>query len=286
MLEKTAQSGNIIMDRYHDAPWLKLEDKSLLQKFFSRRGFIPSPNRLDNINGIAKAFSAIPYENLTKIIKSDSIINPRSGMRFPDELLNNWLQWGTGGTCFSLTAALIAVLNAFNIESYPVLADRYYGVDTHCGLVVTSDDGLLLIDPGYLMCFPVKLPSEEPVRVSNGFNLIELIPLQNGQKVELYTVVKGNRKLRMTYKVRFVDATEFARAWEQSFSWEMMTYPVITRSFAGKHHYLQGKKLSVRSESSTERKELSAENQMEYIASSMGINKEIVKKAFGVLNHG
>lgn len=274
------------MEKLQQAPWLTLKDRQLLKKFLNRSGFIPSQDRQTLIEGIARAFSAIPYENLTKIIKSNSFISPQSCMRYPDELLGDYLKWGTGGTCFSLTAALIAVLNAFNIESHPVLADRHYGVDTHCGLIVTGNDGLFLLDPGYLMCFPIKLPSLEPVCVNNGFNTIELIPLEGGQKVELYTSVKGNRRLRLTYRIKPIDAVEFERAWEQSFSWEMMTYPVITRTSAGNHQYLQGKKLSIRSENRTERREISPEDQMQFIVDSMGIDKEIVRKAFGVIKHG
>ena len=72
-------------------------------------------------------------------------------------------------------------LMPFNIESHPVLADR------HCRSYPlrpdsAGDDGLFLLDPGYLMCFPIKLPSLEPVCVNNGFNTIELIPLEGGQR--------------------------------------------------------------------------------------------------------
>ena len=274
------------MNSFHDAPWLTITDQTLLQQFLNRCALNSVQDRPVLVNSIATIFSHIPYENLTKIIKSGSVINTGSAMRYPDELIRDWLRWGTGGTCFSLTAAIIAVYNAMGIEAHPVLADRHYGPDTHCGLIIFEGERLLLLDPGYLLFIPTRVPQTEKIIVNTGYNQIELVPLQNGELVELYTVVRGNRKLRLVYKIKPVDPVAFARAWEQSFAWEMMTYPVLTRVASGKHQYLQGKNLSIRNEQKTERFVLSPEKQMEYITSELGIHKDIITRAFGALNHG
>lgn len=272
-------------DVLNDAPWLKIS-QPVLQKFLNRFGITQFENPSSLLYRVAEAFSRIPYENLTKIIKSDTMVNPSSAMRYPDELITDYLKWGTGGTCFSLTASVIAIYNALGIEAHPVLADRHYGPDTHCGLIIVKPEGLLLLDPGYLLFTPVLLPRENPVSVQTGYNTIELVPLDNGEKVQFFTVVKGNRKMRLVYKIRPVDSVTFASAWEQSFKWEMMTYPVLTRITAGEHQYLQGNKLAVRSATGTRRKELSAEMQYTYIAQNMGIHTDIVKKALEVTKHG
>ena len=212
------------------------------------------------------------------------VISSRSAMRYPDELISDWLKWGTGGTCFSLTAAIIAVYNLLGIEAHPVLADRHYGTDTHCGLVILSPQGYMLLDPGYLLFTPTLISLTNAVRVQTGFNTIELRPALNGSRLELYTVVQGNCKLRLTYKINPVDAETFGRAWEQSFAWEMMTYPVLTRGTAGQHQYIQGNSLSIRTSSGTNRVKLTPEQQIEYITSNLGINKDIITRALGVLN--
>jgi arylamine N-acetyltransferase len=126
----------------HDAPFLKINNINNLRLFLKKNKIEINTDRSQLINEIANAFSKIPYENLTKIIKSDGVITPRSAMRYPDELLSDYLKWRTGGTCFSLTAATIAVYNAVGIEAHPVLADRHYGPDTHCGLVIVIPEGL------------------------------------------------------------------------------------------------------------------------------------------------
>jgi len=101
---------------------------------------------------------------------------------------------------------------------------------------------ILLCDPGYLLFAPVKVPRETPSSFDNGFNRVELRPLCGGTKLELFTIVKGNRKLRLTFKMEPVADAAFGKAWEQSFAFEMMSYPVLTRTangcppvFAGQH---------------------------------------------------
>ncbi len=272
-------------DKLNDASWLRISSQ-ILQRFLIRCGINQSEDRASLVYRVAEAFSRIPYENLTKIIKTDAMVTPSSSMRYPDELISDYLKWGTGGTCFSLTAAVIAIYNALGIEAHPVLADRYYGPDTHCGLIMVQPKGLLLLDPGYLLFTPVLLPRLQPVTVHTGYNSVELVPLNNGEKVEFHTVVKGNRKMRLVYKIRPVDAMTFARAWEESFKWEMMTYPVLTRVSAGEHQYLQGRKLAVRSAGGTRREELSVQMQFDYIAQKMGIHRDIVSKALGVIKNG
>lgn len=273
------------MKNINDAKWLSVS-QDILTRFFERCGIDKTLHSSILIYRIAEVFSRIPYENLTKIIKTDSMVTPSSSMRYPDELIGDYLKWGTGGTCFSLTAAIVAVYNAVGIESYPLLADRHYGPDTHCGLMMVIPEGLMLLDPGYLLFTPVLLPREKPVSVVTSYNTIELVPLQNGEKVEFYTMVKGNRKLRLVYKVKPVDPSRFARAWEESFKWEMMTYPVLTRVTAGEHLYIQGKDLSIRTSAGTKRSKLDPDLQLKYIVENIGISKEIIIKAFGVMKHG
>jgi arylamine N-acetyltransferase len=238
------------------------------------------------LSKLCQAFSGIPYENLTKIIKSDTVISPGSAKRFPTEVIRDYLHYGTGGTCFSLTAAFIAIFNALGIEAHPILADRHYGTDTHCALVLLQETDLLLLDPGFLIHKPIRLPTTIPVTIATGFNTIELGPHEAGRKVDLLTIVNNNRRLRLTYKVSPVDGPTFGRAWERSFAWEMMTYPVLTRCSSGTHHYLQGNILRIRDNTRTTKRTLSSDEQYDVMSKTLGIHKNIITQAFSVISHG
>jgi arylamine N-acetyltransferase len=273
------------MQKVHDAPCFQVKQE-IQSQILNRASIMPLHTPWQKIEAIAHLFSTMPYENLTKIIKSDVLVNPRSALRYPDELLGDWMRWGTGGTCFSLTSAMIAVFNCMGIEAHPLLADRHYGIDTHCGLVTVIPEGVFLLDPGFLLYHPVELPKYTPVSVNTGYNVIELIPKDNGSRVEMYTVVKGSRKMRLVYKTAFIDAVRFENAWESSFAWEMMTYPVLTRVSASQHIYIQGDALSIRSAEKTNRQKMSIDEQYKFISGTMGINPGITRKALEIINNG
>jgi len=274
------------MELKNSPPYLRITDHDVFRRFCERCRINPSGEKQMLITQLAECFSHIPYENLTKIVNADDVISADSAMRYPDILLRDWLAWGTGGTCFSLTAAIIAVFNALGIESYPILADRHYGPDTHCGLVIADSGRFVLLDPGYLLFEPTILPRERPTTIDLGYNIVELNPQNGGQKVELYTIVKNSRKLRLTYKVAPVDDIGFGRAWKRSFAWEMMTYPVLTRRFGNEHYYFQKDMLYVRGPNGSERKILTQEMQIEFMTKKLGVSKDVVSKALGAVLHG
>lgn len=273
--------------RVHDAPWLQVHDIEILARFLKKSGIEPAQQPEQLINRVAGAFKSIPFENLTKIIKADSVVSAASAMRHPDELLGDFLKWGTGGTCFSLTASVVAVFDSLGIEAYPVLADRHYGINTHCGLMIVQPGGnVLLLDPGYLLFAPVQIPKEQPAFFDTGFNRVELHPVNAGLRLELYTSVKGNRKLRLTFKLEPVSDSAFGKAWEQSFAFEMMTYPVLTRTVNGSHQYLQGNVLAVRDSMRTQRLILTPEKQVEFFTVSAKMDKTIVTRALEIVKYG
>ncbi|MBD3305574.1 hypothetical protein GF339_04250 [candidate division KSB3 bacterium] len=271
----------------HPDPHLTIQDQALLHRLLHRAGIDLSRDR-DNplIAKLCALFSQMPYENLTKIIKSETVISAGSAKRLPDELIRDYLHYGTGGTCFSLTAALVAIFNAVGIDAHPILADRHYGPDTHCALVFVQDTELFLLDPGFLIHQPAPLPTTTPGIFSSGVTTIELAPHDAGQKVELSTIFKANKRLRLTYKVSPVDGQTFGRAWERSFAWEMMTYPVLTRCSSGVHHYLQGNVLRIRQPERTTKQVLAPEEQYAYIRHTLGIDTQIITHAFSVITHG
>ena len=276
--------------RVHQAPWLTIKNDGILGRFLNRSGISPclhSDRLVNMVAEVAEAFKRVPYENLTKILKASSVISARSAMRCPDEVIGDYLAWGTGGTCFSLTASIVAVYDALCIEVYPVLADRHYGVDTHCGLVLVMPGGkVLLLDPGYLLCVPVAVSASHSVFIDTGYNRIELRPVKGGTRLELYTVVKTNRKLRLTFKMDPVSDEMFGNAWERSFAFEMMTYPVLTRQHCGCHQYFQGTTLAVRNAQRTVRTILTPEKQIEFISGSLGIHRDIAVRALEKVNYG
>ena len=87
----------------------------------------------------------------------------------------------------------------------------------------------------------------------------------------------------MTFKTATVDAGEFLKAWDASFGWEMMRYPVLTRVRGQEQLYLQENKFQVRGVDALVRQELAPEEIYRRIHESFGIDPQIVARALTIL---
>jgi arylamine N-acetyltransferase len=233
---------------------------------------------------VTVAFARLPYENLTKIIKEASAGSCDQARRAPAEVVADHVALGTGGTCFSLTATLLHLLRTLGWRAEPILADRPYGADTHCALLVWLQDRPHLVDPGYLITEPIALGGGEERRLPTSFHEILLTPTTDRSKLELRTILQGQATHRITFKTDPVDEGQFVKVWNASFDWDMMCYPVLSRIAGGQHQYLQGNRLQTRGRNSVSRLELQPADLAAYIADTFGVDARIAAQALTLLH--
>src|SRR5688572_5115612 len=111
-------------------------DAALLSVFAERFQIAPQATSVASLTDVARAFAMLPYENLSKIVRFAEAGNVTAAKESPQDIITGHMQWGTGGTCFSLTAALLHLVRSLGFDAQPILADRSYGSDTHCALLV------------------------------------------------------------------------------------------------------------------------------------------------------
>jgi arylamine N-acetyltransferase len=258
-------------------------DPQLLATFLDRFGLPAGQPVREQLRAVATAFAHLPYENLTKIIKEHETGSAAQAKRGPAEVLADHWAYGAGGTCFSLTAALLHLVRALGLPAEPLLADRRYGPNTHCALVVWLDGQPHLVDPGYLLVDPLPLWTDGETRVPTAFNTLVLTPQAGGDRLELATISQGRRTYRLTFKTSPADAGEFLRAWDASFDWDMMHYPVLTRVCGDRQLYWQGDRFQVRSAAEVQRHEVPGEVRTQRIAAEFGIDPQLVDRALAIL---
>ena len=259
-------------------------DGELLAKFLSHSALSLKTAPIHLLREMVQAFSELPYENLTKIIKQASLGSAEQSRRWPREVITEHLTSGTGGTCFSLTATLLYLLRSLGWRAEPILADRHYGENTHCAVVVWTDDKPHLLDPGYLIVTPIPLTSlNDATEIETGFSQLRLAPSAGDGRRSLYTVQQGSASHRLTFKTEPADAGEFLKAWDASFDWDMMQYPLLTRIRGHGQLYLRGNRLQIRSRGSLQRQEIAPDLLVDQIASDFNLGTSIATQALSVL---
>lgn len=176
-----------------------------------------SPDRpcRDLLEDTTRAFSRLPYENLTKILALEEHGDGPGRLRSPKTVVEDHIGTGSGGTCFSLTNALVDILVSFGFPARPVMGDMKHGRDIHCAVMVECSAGRFLLDPGYLVPAPVDLDSQRPeVRVGPS----ELVYATDERGlIRMSSRSSTGTTERYVIKPDFVAPDEFVRHWHRSF---------------------------------------------------------------------
>jgi arylamine N-acetyltransferase len=188
---------------------------------------------------IARAFSALPYENVTKILKQARSNSARASLRDAGEVLGDHLRWGTGGTCFSLCNALSKLLAGASFDAFIAMADMHYGQDIHCAVVVRLDGSRFLLDPGYLLHQPIRFPGPGgSTRIRTAMNETSLV-WESDNLFSLYTTELSQTKWRYRLKAFPVSDQEFIDHWIHSFSLNTMEHLMLSRCDANGRTYFR-----------------------------------------------
>ncbi len=192
--------------------------KQAASVFFDHFGVSPDKPDIDSLGIIISKFSSIPWENLTKFLMKAQQLPGENRLRQADTVISEYIEKGTGGTCFSLTETLGTILSYAGYHCHPVMADMNHGKNIHCALAVTTGRGSrFLADPGYLVPVPVPLePGQSPELEMYDERLI-WEPVDNGRMYDLYTVNDSGKNWRYRIRMNPVSPDEFNFHWQRSF---------------------------------------------------------------------
>jgi arylamine N-acetyltransferase len=251
-------------------------DRSLLSTFLARFSLTLTGHHRQDVAIIAHAFSQIPYENLTKVLSKAH--HQQDPLRTPQIVLHDHGRFGAGGTCFSLTATLLSLVRSLGLRAEPILADRPYGQRTHSALLVWIDDVPHLVDPGFLLTEPIPIGIDQPIITPTSFNSVILTPAATDQ-LSLATDQQGKITHRLTFRTTPADAGEFLSAWRDSFQFDMMHYPLLTKVAGNRQLYLQGNRLQIRTKDHVSTERIPLDHLLATICSTFGLAPELAKQA-------
>lgn len=163
------------------------------------------------------AFSEFPH--LKGIDLSGEQVDSVSRLRLSEEVISDYVKYGSGGTCFSLTNALRIITTDLGFTVYPAMADMKHGANIHCALIAIIDGERYLIDPGYLVVEPVPLKPGMAVSVKLPGHTISYLPVEGMDAFDLYTSnSRGEDVFRYRVRPVPVPEEEFLGHWIASFS--------------------------------------------------------------------
>ena len=190
------------------------------------------------LRDLAAGFAEIPYENISKIIKSAASTGACDALRLPTEVMTDHIERGLGGTCFSLTFLLERMLKALGFDCYKVMADMNSGRNVHCLVVVRDSGARYIIDPGYALYQVLQMPSQGTCRVECPHASVEVERTDEGQ-YSLWTRDRSGRKWRYRFRDQPVKDSEFERHWIASFGKPTLRNICLTKMTSGGHIYLR-----------------------------------------------
>jgi N-hydroxyarylamine O-acetyltransferase len=138
----------------------------LRDRVLNRMGLTQVPAA--DLMGLATLYRAwcrnVPFDNVQKMI---AIFEQREGLlpgTGAEEFFENWLRWGTGGTCWPTSNGLYELCRAVGFDAYRIPARmRDMEMVNHGSVVVRLQDRRWLVDTSLLTHEP--LPLEESVFV-------------------------------------------------------------------------------------------------------------------------
>ena len=121
------------------------------------------------------------------------------------------------------------------------------------------------------------------MRLETAFNQVALEPRDRGDRIDLFTEQGGARSYRLTFKTEPADPARFLAAWDASFGWDMMRYPLLTSCRGGRQLYLQERRFQVRGREGASREQVPLDRLAELVHARFGVPRAIAEEAIGVL---
>jgi arylamine N-acetyltransferase len=218
------------------------ENHSALRGLFEKR-FSPLKTSCGatHLESIVSHFSNIPYENLTKIIRASAFKDPDERLRQPLEVLQDYIRWGAGGTCFSLTFCLQALLRDYGYTGCFRMADLGSRQYNHCALVVYFQDRPYLLDPGYLVTRPLPIPEKGSIVYETRLRPVILERDQMKEGLNFSTIETDGVRHRYYLHGNDCDEDTFIGFWHDSFTWNMMHSMLVTKVIPDGRFYLHNR---------------------------------------------
>jgi len=242
---------------------------------------------LPGLNALYAAVSAnIPFDNFQKRIWfAGPQTTPLPGLD-PSEFFNNWLQHGTGGTCWPINGAMYSLAHALGFDAHrivgSVIVEGYPRGANHGSVVVSLDGSNYLVDAWMASFKVLPLIPGKPSLTGNGIHDVRAVPIESGFEIITYPGFNREQTLPFRPEPEYdpVDHTFFVARYDRTkavgffndaiFICRHLSESIITMGRKSKFHLAADGTLTKTEPTEAERKTS--------LIQDFGLSQEIVEK--------
>lgn len=238
-----------------------------------------------DLSGLGALYHAwcrkIPFDNSLKMIDvHGNSPAPLAGSK-PDAFFENWLQFSSGGTCWSGNGGLHALLTALGFNASRGVATMRVAPDlppNHGTVVVSIEDSLYLVDASILHSEPLLLDAANPPDTRNQGPAWGVSLFLEEQRFNIRW-----RPLHITdgldCRLDYTDATQedFEQRYESTRAWSPFNYELNLRAIKGDRviGIAQGKLIEIDAQGETHATALTAADRLSVLVDELGMHPEL-----------
>jgi len=176
----------------------------LVERVLAKLGLRRRPSlELAGLNTLYAAFCGnVPFDNIRKRIWFAAHQTTPLPGGDPSEFFDDWLRYGTGGTCWPINGAMYALVHALGFEARriagSVVVEGYPQGANHGSVLVTLDGVSYLVDAWMAGFRVVPLIRGRRASTDTGIHNINAVPTEGG--FEIFCYAGWNREQRLPFR--------------------------------------------------------------------------------------
>jgi len=252
--------------------------KGLVNRVLGKLGFSSPPSR--DVAGLQSLYQSwcfnVPFDNIRKMIalRADGIV-PLPGMD-ASEFLENWLENGSGATCWPMANTLYEFLKALDFNAYRVKAAmRDVGVINHGTVKVNINGSEFLADASLLL--NVIIPLDHNIFLHDDL----VYPVESEQDGDSHLIWSLTPPSVEYFSCRInkdpVDVMLFSERYETSREQSIFNHRLYARkNFPGKLIIILGHTLYSKTAFGVERRDLTRDQLCDALKNMIGLSENLL----------
>lgn len=258
---------------------------TLVNRVLSKLEIDPPTPDLAGLGSIYYAWCRkVPFDNSLKMIDvRNTTHGPLAGSK-PDTFFENWLRFGSGGTCWSGNGGFYALLSALGFDASRGVATMLVAPDlppNHGTVVVKIHNARYLVDASILHSEPLLLDEANPPDTRAHGQAWGVRLRREGKHFKLNWLPLHMAE-GLDCRIDYTPATleDFEQRYESTRAWSPFNYELYLRLIKGDNvvGIAQGQRIEINAQGEFHVTQLNAADRLSVLVEELGIHKDLAER--------